>query len=168
MVHKCVHKYLLKHVTVEDFYNIEAMGVICSPKCGSCKCGQCPIGGKNFTLREERELKLIEDGLQHMGDHWVASYPWIRSPLELPDNYSFALARLKSLEKGLLKNPEHCKVYQEQMDDMITRKVAHRLTEKDIKEYSGPVYYIAHHAVWKHESSSTPCRPVFDSSARFS
>ena len=112
-------------------------------------------------------MKLIEEGLQYKGDHWVARYPWLRSPLELPDNYTYALARLKGLEWRLLRNPEHCEIYQQQIYGMISRKVAHRLTSKELEEYKGPVYYIAHHEVWKHDSVYTPCRIVFDSSGKF-
>ena len=28
------------------FFESEALGVECNPKCGSCRCGTCPIGGK--------------------------------------------------------------------------------------------------------------------------
>ena len=65
----------LRQIKVESFYDVEAMGVSCNPKCGGCKCGQCPAGGKSYTLKEERELRLIEEGLKHMVDHWVACYP---------------------------------------------------------------------------------------------
>lgn len=151
--------------TIEDFYNIEAMGVNCNPKCGGCKCGRCPIGGKDYTLKEERELNMIDQGLTHQGDHWLAKYPWIRDPNELIDNYHYALGRLRSLEKTLSKNPEHARVYQEQIEDMVDRNVARKLTKEEIETYKGPVYYIPHHAVWKDSSESTPCRPVMDSSA---
>ena len=36
-----------------------------------CKCGKCPLGGKNYSIKEERELNLIEAGLQHKGDHYL-------------------------------------------------------------------------------------------------
>ena len=41
-------------ISLEDFYRNESMGVDCNPKCGGCKCGECPIGGKQFSLKEER------------------------------------------------------------------------------------------------------------------
>ena len=157
----------LRQIKVEDFYDVEAMGVSCNPRCGGCKCGQCPAGGKSYTLKVERELRLIEEGLTHMVDHWVACYPWIRDPGELPDNYSFAFSRLKSLESRLRRNSNHCKVYQEQIDDMINRKVAFKLSKEEIEEYNGPIYYIAHHEVLKKDSASTPCRIVFDASGKF-
>ena len=49
---------------IEDFYSIEAMGEECNPKCGDYKCGKYPLGGKDFTLKEERELNLIEKALE--------------------------------------------------------------------------------------------------------
>ena len=42
------------NIQMEDFYSIERLGVDCSPRCGSCKCGQCHPGGKGMTLKEER------------------------------------------------------------------------------------------------------------------
>ena len=41
-------------VKIDDFYSTEALGVSCNPRCGGCKCNECPIGGKQYTLKEER------------------------------------------------------------------------------------------------------------------
>ena len=49
-----------ERVKLEDFYSTETIRVQCYPKCGSC-----PIGGKNYTLKEERGLNLIDKGLRH-------------------------------------------------------------------------------------------------------
>ena len=43
------------NVQMEDFYSIERLGVVCSPRCGPCKCSQCHPGGKGMTIKEERE-----------------------------------------------------------------------------------------------------------------
>jgi hypothetical protein len=96
---KIVENVAIHHargITIRDFYDMEVMGVVCSPKCGSCKCGKCPLGGKNYTLKEEHELKLIEEGLSHIENHWVAQYPWIRNPIELPNNYKAVFAKLST------------------------------------------------------------------------
>ena len=96
---KVVQNVVVHHmdsVSIRYFYDIEGLGVECSPKCGSCKCGRCARGGKDFTIQEERELKMIEDGLRKKGDRWCASYPWIKNPNNLPDNYAAALGRLKA------------------------------------------------------------------------
>ncbi|XP_043198573.1 uncharacterized protein LOC122368576 isoform X1 [Amphibalanus amphitrite] len=153
--------------SLEDFFTTESLGTQCTPKCGSCKCGKCPPGGKDYTLREERELKLIEAGLQHHDDHWEASYPWVKDPKELKDNRQAALAVLNSTERRLKKHPEHASVYQTQIQDMVDRGVARKITEEEAAGYDGPIRYISHHEVLKPDSKSTPCRIVFNSSARF-
>ena len=95
--HAVIHH--AKGVNLETFFDVEGLGVTCSPKCGSCRCGKCAIGEKDFTIKEERELELIERGLIRHDDHWEASYPWLISPSTLEDNRCVASAMLKSTEK---------------------------------------------------------------------
>ena len=57
-------------------------------------------------------------------------------------------------------------MYAEQINDMIERGVARKLTKEELDEYTGPVHYLSHHEVMKPESTSTPCRIVFNSSAK--
>ncbi|XP_068220711.1 uncharacterized protein [Palaemon carinicauda] len=57
--------------------------------------------------------------------------------------------------------------YQIEIEDMVRRRVARKLTNKEIQEYNGPIHYIHHHEVLKPESSSTPVRIVFNSSASY-
>ena len=154
-------------VKIDDFYSNESLGVSCQPKCGNCKCGECPIGGKQYTLQQERELAMINRGLELTDERWTARYPWKRSPEDLPNNYSQALAMLKSTERRLQKNPEHADMYAAQIDDMIERKVARKLSKREIQEHSGPVFYVSHHEVMKPDSESTPCRIVFNSSLKY-
>ena len=166
---------LVKHViglhvaaNIEEFHNIESLGVTCHPKCGGCRCGKCHTCGKDMTLVEEREHELIKEGLEFntQSGRWLAHYPWIKDPSCLPDNRSFAYAVLKSTEKRLQKNPLHAETYQKQMDDMLERKAARPIYDRELKSYPGPKFYIAHHDVLSPHSMSTPMRVVFNSSAR--
>ena len=154
-------------VNVVKFFEHESLGVSCEPKCGSCRCGECPIGGKQYTLQQERELAMIEKGLELHEGVWTARYPWQKDPNLLPDNRIAALAILKSTEKRLNKNPDHAATYCAQMVDMQERGVARKLTIQEKEEYEGPIHYLSHHEVLKPESESTPCRIVFNSSAKF-
>lgn len=100
-----------------DFFSIENLGVECTPRCGGCRCGKCPLGTKDYSLKEEKELQLIENSLEfdEIQDRWIAAYPWIKDPADLPNNRRAAWGMLTSTEKRLARNPSHAKVYQEQM-----------------------------------------------------
>lgn len=154
---------------VEDFYKIENLGIECKPRCGGCKCGRCPIGSKEYSIKEERELELIDKNLEYnnLDNRWIAEYPWVKDPSALPDNRQVALAMLISTEKRLLKNPQHAKVYDVQVKYMVARDVARKLSKEEINGYKGPVYYISHHEVLKPDSKSTPVRIVFNSSVKY-
>ena len=60
---------------------------------------------------------------------------------------------------------EHARQYGQQICEMISRNACRKVSKSELESYKGPIYYIAHHAVFKPESKSTPCRIVFNSSA---
>ena len=146
----------------DRFIEIESIGINCVPRCGSCSCGKCHPGGK-------AELRLIEDNVWFDASkgRWCAGCPWIIAPSELRQNRMIAIAKLYSLEKRLRKNSEYQQVYASQMQDMLNRNAARLVTQTELENYRGPTYYIAHHAVMKPESKSTPCRIVWDSKSQF-
>ena len=163
-----VHHIERSTPTLTDFMDIESLGVRCNPKCGSCKCGQCAIGGKQYTIEDERKVNTLEKGLTLTKDGWKTLYPWIKSPNELPDNYQQAFAMLLSSEKRRSKDPMLTEIYPELIQDMIRRGVARKLTEEEIRNYEGPSYYLSYHEVCKPDSQSTPYRLVFNASQKFS
>ena len=110
---------------------------------------------------------MIEEGLAHKDDHWVAQYPWIRDPKQLPDNKEFASRKLKATEKRSEEDEALLRMYTEQIGDMIRPGgLARKLTKEKLDEYTGPVHYLSHHEVITPESTSTPCRVIFNSSAK--
>ena len=150
------------------FFEVDSLGTNCSPRCGGCRCGKCAIGDKKMSMQEERELELIKKGLSHDAEkkEWTCHYPWIRDPKELPNNYSSAFSRLRSLENRLKKlGKSHTQVYDTQIKDMVERGIAKILSSNEILNHDGPVHYIPHHEVLKPGSPSTPVRIVFNSSA---
>ena len=156
-------------IKVEDFYKIENLGVECVLRCGSCKCEHCAVASKNYSIKEEKELELIEKNMKFdaQDNRWLAEYPWIKDPADLPDNKRVALAMLYSTERRLGKNTQHATVYDNQVRDMVQRGVARKLTKEELNNYNGPIHYISHHEVLKPDSKSTPVRIVFNSSANY-
>ena len=158
---------IVMHVCDSSFNSIENLGVNCVPKCGSCKCGKCHPGGKDMSLKDEKELELIEQGLKFDLEkkRWVASYPWLKNPSVLENNRDIVYKILLSTERRLLRNHEHASIYSRQIQDMIDRGAARKVTREELDNYKGTKYYIAHHGVFKPESTSTPLRIVFNTSA---
>lgn len=66
----------------------------------ACTCKQGIVD--DHTIKEKRELELIEQGLVYdqANNFWVVKYPWIKDPINLPNNFPPAVYRLKATEKG--------------------------------------------------------------------
>ena len=130
---------------------------------------KCPLGTKNYSLKEEKELQLIERNLHfnNLEHRWMTQYPWMRDPADLPDNRKAAFGMLLSTDKRLAKNADHGRVYQEQIQDMIDRGIARKLTKSELEAYDGPIHYVSHHEVILPNSKSTPVRIVFNTSAKY-
>ena len=122
-----------------------------------------------MSLIEEKELEIIEKGLQFCPKigRWIAKYPWIRSPNDLPDNRCAAFGALRSAEKRLKKNKSLGETYNAQIEDMLQRGVARVVPHEELYNYKGPKFYIHHFEVMNPKSKSTPCRIVFNSSSCF-
>ena len=156
-------------IKIEDFFIIKNLGVECTPRCGGCKCGKCPLGAKNYDLKEEKELQLIEENpkFDDVDKLWIAAYSRTKYPADLPDNRRATLGMLASTEKRLSGNPDYARVYQQQIQDMVDRDVAQKLTREELESYKGPIHYISHHEVVRPDSKSAPVRIVFNSSAKY-
>ena len=74
---------------------------------------------------------------------------------------------LNSTERRLGKNTQHATVYDNQVQDMVQRGVARKLTKEELNNYKGPIHYISHHEVLKPDSKSTPVRIVFNRSVNY-
>jgi hypothetical protein len=152
------HVRFVAPVDLTDFWTTETMGVAVKPCC-------CEVG--KLSQVERAEGKLIEDSCQKIGNQWLIPYPWKEDPKHLPDNKEQAVKKLEATERRLLKNPDHAKAYNQQMVEMEQLGFSRKLTEKEEREYDGPVHYVSHHEVLKPDSKSTPVRIVFNASSSF-
>ena len=151
---------------VEDFIFGEDLGTEITPNCGSCRCGKSPVVGHTYSFKEEQELKLIHENLEYdvANQCWVTSYPRLVDPSTLPNNYHAALATLRKTEQTLIKDKQWAETYKRQMEDMLDRGVAKKLSEEEIQQWSDPFLYISHLAVVNPKLNSTPVCIVFNSS----
>ena len=127
---------------ITKFSIVEALGTEFSPMCGKCKCGNCTLGGNNCTIREEKELALINKYLEFCKEgYWIAGYPWVKDAANLLNNNCHADRLLIQAEKRLKNDSFYERSYCNQMQDMLSRNVARKLTEDDISTSNGPILY---------------------------
>ena len=122
-------------VAIDSFILGEELGTEKVPKCGGCKCTKCPILGHTYSFQEQQEIDLIRKNLRYdaKNERWITKYPWIKDPTSLPNNYSSALATLKNCEKTLKRDEQWAKVYSAQIQDMIDRNVARKLSKGELE-----------------------------------
>ena len=145
-------------VDLSDFWTTESMGVQIDP---------CVCDATKLSQLDREEKIVLENSARKVGNQWMIPYPWKRNIAELPDNKERAAKRLESTERRLLKNPEEAAAYNQKIIEMEEMNFARKLTEKEIEDHKGPVHYIAHHAVHRPDSTSTPVRTVFNSSSSY-
>ena len=115
-------------------------------------------------------MDMEVDGLQYneSEQRWTVVYPWIRDPIELPNNVNSCMKRLKATESRLKKaGKKYHEPYDNEIANYKIRGTARKLCREETESYSGPVHYIPHHEVLKPESESTSVRIVFDSPSKF-
>ena len=153
-----LHVRFQEPVDLSDFWMTKSMGVTVKP---------CTCEADKLSQSEREEKQAIEETAQRVGNQWMIPYPWKRDPKDLPDNKSQATKRLESTERRLLKNPLQAAAYNDKMTEMEDMSFFRKLSEQEINDYKRPVHYISHHAVLRPESTSTPVRIVFNSSATY-
>ena len=62
----------------------------------------------------------------------------------------------------MLRNPDKATRYSNAIREYETNRWARKLSEAEIKNTEGPVYYLPHHDVYRPDKKSTPLRIVFD------
>ena len=161
-----------------EYFKEESIGVECTPRCGSCRCGTCPTGAKQMSLKTEMEydrfkslMYLDQKGTpEDPGPYWVTRQPWIVDKTNLVNNKAAVLGVMNSTMKKLDKEPTWREVYEKQLLDLIEKKFAREVPPKELEDWvknGGSTYYISHQVALNPSSKSTPCRVVFNSSQKF-
>ena len=91
---------------------------------------------------------------------YIVELPWKGVPTDLSSNKAVAHHRLMNMSKCLL-NEQKYSTY----DGMFSEWLDQGLIQ-EAEEMVGGVHYLPHHAVYEPGSSTTPVRPIFDSSCK--
>ena len=151
---------------VPDFWECDQLGVKLPARCDRCRhclqTGVCSEAHAGHTLKEQAELALIKANTRLVNGQIWCDYPFIKDPACLPNNRGAAVAVAEKVRRGLIKDGL-LDAYNAQVQQILDRKAAVKLSKQEMEEYQGPTQYISHHAVLK-DSISTPVRMVTNSS----
>jgi transposase InsO family protein len=123
--------------------------------------------GVSRTLRvpkeEEAATIIMDETTKQTSDgRWETGLLW-KDDVPLPNNYTGALSRLRSLERKLAKDKNLATSYQDKMHDLISKGYA---VPSTTNEESPRKWYLPHFAVIN-PNKPGKIRVVFDAAARF-
>ena len=112
---------------------------------------QCLCEPDKLSQVEHEEKLVIEKSCKQVGNRLLVPYPWKKDPKQVRDNRYQEVKRLESTERRLIKHPEHTTAYDKQMTEMNDMNYSRKLSEEELNNYKGPVYYVSHHEVLRPE-----------------
>ena len=100
--------------------------------------------GSVYSFKEQREFDIINEGLTYCkkSKHWFAKLPWKTGRDALAKNDAAAVKGLVSVENFVRKKPELAIELCEQLQAMIERRSAVRLSKEERESWKGDYYYL--------------------------
>ena len=177
--HTCYHAFISDEDKLRDLkYCLKQLegGITQEYRCPSCReCPKCKDADttEKISMREESEVKAIEDSvtLDFEGKQIVVTLPKRGKEEQfLSSNRDVALKVLDSVCSKASKNEQTKESILKAFDKLFKNGHAvfvHQLTEEELAKYKDKTvqFFLPWRIVYKLDSLSTPCRPVFDGSA---
>ncbi|XP_050064313.1 uncharacterized protein LOC114118967 [Aphis gossypii] len=113
------------------------------------------------AAEEQAERHFASTVSRDINGRFIVKLPFAQDPHVLGDSRQMAQRRFFNLEQRFSKEPDLAQKYKTFMAEYLS------MDHMEVVDpaYSGPVYYLPHHAVLKAESLTTKLRVVFDGSA---
>ena len=85
----------------------------------------------------------------------------------ISSDYELCLARLKSLQRKMLREPEVIKEYNQIIEEQLNKGIVEKIPVEEANEKEVEnVHYLPHHAVIRRDRETTKLRIVYDGSAK--
>ena len=111
---------------------------------------------------DEKATRSMQSSCVWRDGRYCMRFPWKEGCPNLPNNYELALARLKSLDRRLMRDSEIHTKYQDKINEMIRLGHAYEVEDLLCEEHSyGKTWFIPHHFTGR------KFRVVFDCAASF-
>ena len=129
--------------------------------------------GFQVSSRAEDDKEALETFVSNMykddnTNQYIVGFPWINDtppiPEELDSNYGIVLARFKETMKSLDKDTNKLQQYKETHENEASMDFIERVPLDELNDKNVFKHYINHFPVFRHESTTSKCRRVFDAS----
>ena len=121
---------------------------------------------ENLGINDEENIMTeFEKDLRFTGTRYSSKLLIKKHHEFIPDNYTTAFNRLKSLDKRMRNDPKLYQDYDDVIRDYISQGIVEIVDDAEEVE-AGSVHYLPHRPVIKEDRQTTKVRPVFDASSR--
>jgi len=123
------------------------------------------LSESTMSVEDKRALAILESSAVKEENHYKTVMLWKRGSA-LSNNHAMAVSRLHSTEKKLKRNPELAEIYQNVINNYVTKGHAQRMTKEEAKVTNSKIWYLPHHAV-VNPNNPGKVRLVFDAASTF-
>ncbi|XP_036347102.1 uncharacterized protein LOC118756446, partial [Rhagoletis pomonella] len=91
---------------------------------------------------DQRALAILNSTCRKIDDRYEVSLLWRHEEVKLPDSYEMARKRLVCLNNKFRKDPYLKEAMQKQIDNLLTKGYAKKLSAVELAEHKGRVWYL--------------------------
>lgn len=108
----------------------------------------------------------VEEQIKFQDGHHHVPLPWKDPTLSMPDNYQLCVKRFYNLLRRLRQSPQILEQYDQILKEQQRLGIVESVKEPDVVQDGTHIHYLPHHAVVRHDKTSTKVHIVYDASAR--
>ena len=102
--------------------------------------------GMKYSREDVVAYDFMKRNIDYVEGHYELPLPWKNDSIVLPESLQNAERRFQSLKRRLVKDPELCKKYSQQIEMYVQKGYAERLPEKD-QDVRVRTWYLPHTSV---------------------
>ncbi|XP_073824972.1 uncharacterized protein isoform X1 [Musca autumnalis] len=140
------------HKMVEDYFNIDSMGVRAAPLIESDD--------------DIRAKEILHESTKRVGNRFQTGLLWKNENVELPDSYTMALRRLEGVERKMKRDSNLYAAYAEVINGYIAKGYIKEVPLENISLISNRKWYLPHFGVINPNKENKKLRLVFDAAAK--
>ena len=148
-------------VKTPSFFEAEELGTVPRPHCESCtkkvtQCKDCSYRGQMLSKQQREVVSKVESSmrLDPTERRIHVSYPFKPAAYQQRDNHGQAVVVQTNIERRLIRDGL-VSDYEKEMKKAIEAKLVVKLSQEELRAWTGPVHYLTHFPVLKPESVTT-------------